>query len=385
MGANDQLRRARVAVAAVFFVNGSVFASLMTRLPALKDDLGLSEGELGLALLCATLGLSAAQLAAGAAVVRWGGMRVMRVIGPAYAASVVLPVLAPGGGTFALGLLALGATNGALDLTMNAEGAEVERRYGRPLMSSLHAAFSFGALAGAAGGALMASLDVAPDTHLVGVAAIAFAVAVTATRHLLPARVEAGASLFARPSRSLAALGVLAFCVLLVEGAVADWSAIYMHESLGTSEAAAAAGLAGFSLTMGIGRAVGDRLTAAVGATALATGGTLLAAVGLGTALAVHEPAAAVAGFVSIGAGLATTFPLVVSAAANRPEAASGAALATVTTAGYSGFMVGPPVIGFVAEATSLRVALLMPTVLCLIAAALSPAIARERTGQSAS
>jgi MFS family permease len=372
-------------VTAVFFVNGAVFASLFARLPAIKEDLGVSEGELGLALLFSMVGLAVAQLLAGAASVRWGVKRCMRVIGPAYGLTAALPALAPSIEVFALTLLALGSANGALDLTMNVEGAAVERRYGRPIMSSLHAAFSFGALAGASTGALAAGLDIGPEPHLAVVAATAFAVAVVATRSLLPERPERGASMLARPTRELAALGVLAFCVLLAEGSVADWSAIYLRESVGSSEAVAAAGLAAFSLTMATGRLLGDRLTAALGRSRLAGGGALLAATGLALAVSVEQPAVGILGFAAMGAGLATAFPLVVSAAANRPEAASGAAIAAVTTTGYSGFMVGPPVIGFVAEAASLRAALALPIVLCLIAAVLAPTLGKSRTGQAAS
>jgi MFS family permease len=136
---------------------------------------------------------------------------------------------------------------------------------------------------------------------------------------------------------------------------------------------------------MAAGRLVGDRLTAALGRPRLAGGGALLAAAGLAIAVGSEQPAAGVAGFAAMGAGLATAFPLVVSAAANRPETASGAAIAAVTTTGYSGFMVGPPAIGFVAEATSLRVALALPIALCLIAAAMAPALTGRGTGQPAS
>jgi predicted MFS family arabinose efflux permease len=227
-------------------------------------------------------------------------------------------------------------------------------------------------------GALVAVAGVPPDSHLIAVAAAALVVALVATRHLLPARARDGGPMLARPTKGLAALGALAFCVLLAEGSVADWSAVYLRESVGTSEAVAAAGLAGFSLTMAIGRLAGDRLTRALGPSLLAGGGALLAALGLGAGLSLQEPAAAIVGFVAMGAGLAAAFPLVVTAAANSPEGSSGAALAAVTTAGYSGFMIGPPIIGLVAELTSLRVALLLPAALCLAAALLSPAVGRS-------
>jgi len=380
MAANAPPRRARVSVTAVFFVNGAVFSSLFARLPAVKADLGLSDGELGLALLFATVGLLVSQLIAGALAVRWGSGAVVRVAAPLYCAVAALPALAPSGAMFALALFALGAANGALDVAMNVQGAAVEQRYGRSLMSAFHAAFSFGALAGAGSGALVAAADVAPERHLAVVAVIALLAALAATRGLLPSEqpAEQGTPRLARPSKPLAVLGALAFCVLLAEGSVADWSAVYLRESVGASQAVAAVGLAAFSLTMGIGRLFGDRLAALLGAVVLARAGALLAALGLGSAIAVHQPAGAIAGFAAMGAGLAAAFPLVVSAAANRPDVPPGAAIAAVSTAGYAGFMAGPPLIGFLAEAGSLRTALLLPAALSLLAAVLATALSRS-------
>jgi MFS family permease len=379
MDANP-LRRSRLVVTAVFFANGLVFSSLFARLPAIKADLGLSDGELGVTLLFSTAGLVAAQVYTGAAVVRWGARDVLRVAGPAYALAATLPALAPSVVLLAVALLALGSANGALDLTMNVEGAAVERRYRRPIMSSLHAAFSFGALVGAGSGALVAAAGVPPEPHLAGVAVVALLIVTAAARQLSPDRSEeSGAPMLARPSRELGALGLLAFCVLLAEGSVADWSGVYLRESMGSSEALAAAGLAAFSLTMAVGRLVGDRVTAAVGRATLAGAGSLVAGTGLALAVAVKDPAVSIAGFAAMGTGLATTFPLVVSAAANRVEDSPGASLAAVTTAGYTGFVIGPPAIGFLSEAFSLRTALLLPVVACLVAAALSPAVSRSQ------
>lgn len=380
MAANALPHRARIAATAVFFVNGAVFSSLFARLPAIKADLGLSDGELGAALLFSTVGLLGAQVVAGGLAVRYGSRAVMRVVAPSYCAAVALPALVPTGETFALALLVLGAANGALDLAMNVQGAAVEARYRRPLMSSLHAAFSFGALTGAGAGALLAAADVAPATHLTGVAVLAGAAVVVATGGLLapePSDGRRAAPLLARPSRRLATLGALAFCVLLAEGAVADWSAIYLRESVGSSQAVAAVGLAAFSLTMGVGRLAGDRIALAIGPPALAGAGSLLAATAMGAALAAQRPAATIAGLAAMGLGLAAVFPLVVSAAADRPDVAPGAAIAAVSTTGYTGFMVGPPLIGLLAELGTLRAALLLPALLCLLAAALSPAVRR--------
>lgn len=384
--ATDPARRDRVAVTVVFAVNGALFSSLFARLPAIKADLGLSDGELGLLLLLAAVGLLAAQLVAGGAITRAGAPRVMQASAPLYCAAVVLAALAPAPLWLAAALFVLGAANGMLDVAMNAEGAAVERRLGRPAMSSFHAAFSFGALGGAGIGALAAAAGVAPLPHLTLVAIVGGCIALAAIARLAleaPQAPETG-PLIAMPTRALAALGGLAFCVLLAEGSVADWSAIYLREGLGATQAAAAAGLAIFSLTMGIGRLAGDRLVAAFGPRGVATTGLLLATAGLGVVAAAEAPIVAVVGFALVGVGLSTVFPLVVSAAARRPELSPGPAIAAVASAGYAGFLVGPPTIGLLAELLELRAALLLPAALCagalLLAGTLAgrPASGRE-------
>lgn len=383
---NESARRERVAVTVVFFVNGALFSSLFARLPAIKADLGLGDGALGAILLLGAVGLLTAQLAAGGAIERAGAPRVMRASAPAYCAAVVLAALAPAPLWLAVALFALGAANGMLDVAMNAEGAAVERRLGRPIMSSLHAAFSFGALAGAGLGALAAAGGLDPLPHLALVAAAGAAVALAAIARLSLAAPSGAADgpLVAMPTRALAALGALAFCVLLAEGSIADWSAIYLRETLAASQAAAATGLAVFSLTMGIGRLVGDRLVTALGPRPVAASGLMLATGGLAVVAAAGGPKLAIAGFALVGIGLSTVFPLVISAAARRPDLAPGPAIAAVASAGYAGFLVGPPAIGLFAELFELRAALLLPALLCGGALALVGGLA-ARPGRPAS
>jgi MFS family permease len=390
--ASRPVTRARVAVTVVFAVNGAVFSSLFSRLPAIKADLALSDGQLGLILLLAAIGLLAAQLIAGGTIGRAGARAVMAVAAPVYCAAIALAALAPSGPWLAAVLLVLGAANGMLDVAMNVAAAAVERRLGRPAMSSFHAAFSFGALGGAGLGALAAAAELRPLPHLALAAALTTCVAGAAILTLpaavdreLPATGDAAGGegsptgrggLLALPPRALAALGALAFCVLLAEGSVADWSAIYLREGLGASQALAAAGLAAFSLTMGLGRLAGDRLVARAGPRAIATSGLAIAAAGLGAVAAVDAPTLAIAGFALVGVGLSTVFPLVVSAAARRAELPPGPAIAAVASAGYAGFLVGPPAIGLLAELLGLRTALLLPALLCAAALALVAGLA---------
>jgi MFS family permease len=365
------LRRAalgpRASITGVFFLNGLCFSAWYARVPAIQQQLDLTPGELGLALFGAPAGLLAAQPVAGALAVRHGS-RPLVAAAPLYVSAVVLPALAVDMVTLLLALIAVGAANGVLDIAMNTQGVAVERRLGTRLFSSLHAAFSFGALAGAGSAAAAAAAGLDPLPHLAVAAAVSAVLAALLARGLVSDEGRPEGPRFARPSRRLAALGVIAFCALIAEGAVFDWSGVYLTDEAGAAAGVAPLGLAAFALTMGLGRLAGDALGARVGAAAAVRGGALLAALGLGLALAIPEPLVAIAGFAAMGAGLSVVFPLALRAAGFHGEA-TGPDLAAVSTVGYVGFLAGPPVIGLLADASSLRAALAVISALCLVAA----------------
>lgn len=383
-------RSARAAIAAVFFVNGLVFTSVYARLPAIQADLELRPGAMGLALLGAPIGLLLAQPLIGA-VIAARGSRAVIALAPLLLFTAVLPALAVDVTSLLLAVIMVGAGNGTLDIAMNAHGLAVEQAAGRRLFTSLHAAFSFGALAGAATAAGAASVGLPVAAHLVLAAAAGALIARAAMRYLprqlsaTPARTTARR--FARPSRSLVLLGTIAFCALLAEGAIFDWSSIYLAHELNSSDGVAALGLAAFSLTMGAGRLGADLLAGCVGGPRTVRAGALLAGTGLAAALATTSPGLAAAGFAAMGLGLSAVFPLTLQA--TGAQAAPGPALAAVSTLGYAGFLTGPPAIGLLAEATSLRAALLPVSALCLLAALLtshltSPQIPRRSPDISA-
>jgi MFS family permease len=359
-GSAEYLRTARAAVLAVFFTNGVVIGTWVVRIPAIKERLGLGEGLLGVALLGAAVGALVAMPVVGALVSRFGSRRVVGISALTLSVVLLTPGLASSLLVLMLAVVMLGAANGGLDVAMNAQAVAVERGYGRPIMSSFHAAWSFGGLGGAALGGLLASMGVGPLPHFAAVAvlaAIAFAVAYGA---LLPSRADAseeGTPAFARPTRALLGLGIISFCVLLGEGAMGDWSAVYLDDTLRTGPGFAAAGYAAFSLSMAFGRLFGDRFTELLGPVTLVRVCGTIAAVGLGLALAAAQPLVALVGFVCAGAGFSIVFPTALSAA-GRTAGPTGPALAAVTTAAYTGFLVGPPFIGFLAELTGLGYAL---------------------------
>jgi MFS family permease len=368
-------RAARGAVTAVFFLNGFLFGSLVARMPAIRDHAGVTNGELGLALASVAVGAVVAMPVAGALAARHGSRAPTRSALALSSAAVLLPVLAASLPTLAAAFLVMGLAMGSLDVTMNAHGVAVERRYGRPILSGFHAAFSFGGLAGAATAATAAAVQLDLRAHVALVAVASLAIGLTWSRSFLHAAEDASGTehpVLARPPRRLWALGVVAFSCLLVEGAAADWSAVYVRDELSTGAATAASAYVAFSLTMAIGRLLGDRLVERFGPVALLRGGGLLAAGGFGLGLAADAVPGALLGFAALGAGLATVIPVVFHAAGSTPGMSPGMALAAVSSTGYLGFVAGPPIIGSVAEAIGLPAALVLLVALGVMVAALA-------------
>jgi hypothetical protein len=368
---------ARRAIATIFLVDGAVVGTWAARVPALQDRAGVSTATLGLALAGLAAGALVAMPISGWRAARDGSRRTTLVCVAAIVIALPIPSLATSAAGLILGAVALGAANGAIDVAMNAHGVEVERRLGRPILSSLHAAFSLGGLIGAGAGALLAGADVDVRIHFAAMALVLAAAALAAAPRLLPGAADAAppGAVLALPPRSLWPLGAIAFCCLLAEGAAADWSAVYIDGPLGAGPGIAALGFTGFSVAMTASRLVGDRLTLHAGAVRVVRGGALLATAGLGIALLIGEPVAGVAGFACLGAGVAVIVPTVFRAAGTGHGAAAGTALAAVTTTGYTGFLVGPPIIGAIAGATSLPAALTLVLAATLLVAALAPRV----------
>jgi len=369
-------RAARAAVTTIFLLNGLILGSWAARIPAIKERLDLGEAELGLALGLVAVGALVAMPVSGWLSARGGSRRTTRLAFVACCLALPLPALAPSYALLLPAALLIGAGNGSLDVAMNAHGVAVERRHASPILSSFHAAFSCGALIGAGVGAFAANADVDVRWHFLGVAAVALVIGLVASRSFLPADAdhagEEAGPLLAWPPRALWAVGAIGFCALVVEGATADWSAVYVRESLDSSAGVAALAFAAFSATMTIGRLVGDKLTTAWGAEALIRRGGLLSAAGVAGALLIADPIAATLGFALVGFGIAAIVPVVFRAASEVDGVAPGVGIAAAATTGYFGFLVAPPIIGGVAELTSLPLALGLLVLLSLVMAALA-------------
>jgi MFS family permease len=365
----------RAAVSAAFLIHATVSGTWAPRLPAIKESLGLSDGELGTALVGLAIGLVVGTRLAGVPIDRFGSRPMMRAGFPLLAATLLLPGLAGSlVGLFA-SLLVLGAMSGALDVAMNAQGIEVERVLRRPILSGLHGLWSVGLGLGAGVAALAAAAGVDPLEHFAIVAGGLALASLVLLRGLLPAEHhvreehEREASVAVRWTLPLVLLGVIAFCSFVGEGSASDWSAVYMTQELGTSQALGALAFTAFAVTMATTRFVADSLRARVGNVALVRVGSLIAASGLGGALLIHEPVAAIAGFALLGLGLAAVVPIAFSAAGELDPRATGRLVGRVATLGYVGSVAGPIAIGWLAEATSLRTALSLVVVLALVIA----------------
>lgn len=366
----------------MFFTSGTLFANWVARIPAVQQHLELGDGQLGLALLGLAVGALISMPVAGWIAARVGSHRVTKYAALAYCATLPLLALAPNLVLLSLFLMIVGAASGALNVAMNAQAVSVERLYSRPIMSSFHAVFSFGGMFGAICGATIASRGLHPFIHFAGVAAMFGALALVTSPRLLPETITAEVTpLFARPTKDLLALGVIALCVMLGEGAMADWSAVYLNRTLGTSIGVAASGYAAFSLAMAAGRLAGDRMIQLLGPRTMLAAGGMLAAAGLGAALLLARPLPTFVGLACVGLGFSTIVPIVFSAAGRtRGAAPAGVALAAVTTTGYFGFLVGPPLIGLAAELMGLRVALWIVVILSVLTAGLSRSVGEEQT-----
>lgn len=380
-GSTTAPRAARLAVAVLFFLNGVALATWAARIPAVQSKLALSPGQLGIALLGTAAGALIAMNLSGYLATRFGSGSVTIAAALFLCAMLPLLALAPNLPLLIVTLALFGAGNGSMDVAMNTQGVAVERRYGRPILNSFHACYSIGALVGAFAGGVVASRGIGPLPHFVGIALFCAILTLGSVRFLLPARADAHGkgTTFARPTRALLALGLVAFCVVLGEGAIADWSAIYLNGTLRTGAGLAVAGYAAFSIVMAIGRGVGDQLTARLGAKTMVRLGGLMAAIGLTVALLFTWVPIVLLGFGLVGAGFSVVFPLTLSAAGRTTKQASGTAIAAVATCGYVGLLAGPPVIGFVADIVGLRVALGLVVVLSLCAAVFAYAVGNDK------
>jgi fucose permease len=350
----------RWATTGVFVVNGAAIGAWVAQIPWVQERFDLSKSAMGLVIVGMAIAVILALPIAGQAVVRHGSERVVWVGGIAMALAVNLPVLAPHPILVAVALFVLGAASATQDVAMNSHGVKVEKDLRKPIMSSLHAGWAFGGMAGAGFAALCSALGLDPRVT----------VAITSVLLLVLLRVSAsrighGSAAegedtpgFTLPPHGVLLLAILCLLLMVTEGAMADWGGLYLRQDLGAGAAIAALAYSFFTAGMTVGRVVGDWINHRIGAVALLRWGALLTGIPLGAMLLIGQPAVALAGLFLVGLGVANGVPLMFSAAGRQPDTPPGPGIAAVSSMGSLGFLAGPPVIGVLADALSLPWAL---------------------------
>ncbi|HEY4801152.1 MAG TPA: MFS transporter [Paraburkholderia sp.] len=353
--------RERYATTAVFLANGFGIGAWAVEVPRVKDKLLLRDSLLGVALFAFALGAIVAMPLAGRLAPRFGSGRATALLGVLFVAAFALPALAPNAPLLCASLLLLGALNGALDVSMNGHASAIEKVWSAPIMSSFHAAWSAGGLAGAAAGTVLqkAGFGVLSGLALpaIPIAALIVGAALFSLRDVGARPEAAPGGGFALPQAGVVKLAALAFLCMMTEGAIADWSAVYLRSALPAHADSAGIGYTAFAFAMAACRVVGDAFVRRLGAVRVVALGGLLSAAGLAAVLAAPALATAVVGFICVGIGLANVVPVIFSAAGRTTDPpVTGVSMAA--TAGYAGFLVGPPIIGFGAGLVGLQLAL---------------------------
>jgi len=370
-----RLRAAHAALAVAFIAFGAIDGAWTARLPAVKDQLRLDSGELGIAIFAvsatATLMLTPAGLLASRR-----GSRTPILLGLFIAAGgLTFAAFAASLGPLVLAACVLGAGIGITDVGANAHGVAVEQRLGRPVLSALHGAWSSGLLAGSALAAAVAAWGIGYRANYTAVAIAVVVLALLVWSRLLPGAedVATDSAHFALPRGPLALPAALTFASMFVESATMNWSAVFLAGPVGASAAVAAGGVVAFSIAMLVARLVGDPLTARWGVSGLARRGGTLVVAGMVLALATRSAVPALLGFALVGAGCAAIVPALFRVAASAPGVSSGAGIAAVATAGYTGGVVNGPTIGFLARGVGLTWAMSVIGVAGAVIALLGP------------
>ncbi|WP_082357841.1 MULTISPECIES: MFS transporter [Arthrobacter] len=389
----SELRRARVAVAALFFTNGALFANLVPRYPAIKEALGLSNAEFGLAVASFPVGALAAGLASGFLIRRFRSSRVAVAGTVLTALGIMLVGAAPSGIVFAAALCLAGAMDAITDVAQNSHGLRVQRLYGRSILNSFHAVWSIGAVAGGLMGAAAAGWRAPLLLHL-GVSGAVLAAVSLSCLHLLlagqePTMVDAvdlggpatsGGAVVRSPwwrhkYLVLTALVLIAAGSTLVEDAGSTWSSVYLAGELGAPLALAGLGFVALVAAQFVGRMLGDRLVDRFGQRQVARAGGLIVALGMGLALLWPTVPGTIAGFAAAGLGVATLVPAAMHAADTLPGLPAGTGLTVVSWLMRVAFLISPPVVGAISDVTSLRVGLLVVPLAGILVLVFSPVL----------
>ena len=370
-------QRARLAVGAFFFVNGTVVGGWVPHVPDKARELSLNPAQLGLVLLAGGFGATIAIPAAGWLISKFGSKLVSTVAGIVMTLALLGAIAAPAAWMMAFALLFLGMSGASMDVAMNAQGVLVEKRLGQRTISLFHGVWSIGGVAGSAGSATAMAHGGGPIVVAATLTASLIAV-ILVFRAGMIAHVDElshGREHMTRPHGRLLLLGMLAFCAMLSEGAIADWSGLFLRVVRGLGEGIVGYGYSAFAGAMVIGRLTGDRFVARVSELRALRYGGLLAACGMALVLTTHGLVASLPGFALMGFGLSNVSPILYRSAGQVPGVAPGAGIATAVGIGYAGLLIGPPLLGVLGHATGLPSIFYVVAGLCLMLSLASPVL----------
>lgn len=359
---------ARLAVSAFFFLNGLCFASWASRIPAIQEKLQLSEAALGTLLLCIPIGALISLPLSAWIILRLGSRPAMILSALLYALCLCMIGLAANPIVLGFAAFCFGVIGNLGNISVNTQAVGVEQLFGRTIMASFHAVWSLAGLTGALIGILMINLNMPPQMHFFYIGALAFFIVLASFRYTLHQPGEkTNQPFFVKPDKALISLGIIAFCCMTCEGTMYDWSAVYFAKVVNAKPGLVTIGYTAFTFATTTGRLIGDRLTLHYGIKRMLGGSGILTAAGLLLAVFLPVTLWAALGFFLVGLGVSTVIPLVYSEAGRSTTMSPGMAITAVTTVGFFGFLFGPPVIGFIAEATGLRVSFALIAVMALM------------------
>ncbi len=347
----------RISTSVFFFIAGLTFATWASRIPDIQTRLHLSEAGLGGVLFALPAGLMTSLPLSGWMVSRFGSRKLMLAGAIFYPATLIMLGAAGTVWLLVMGLFFFGLFANVINIAMNTQAVGVETLYGRSIMASFHGLWSIAGFTGAAVGALAVSAGFSPMVHFVFVCALALALVIIAYSFTLPhdQASKESSKVFIKPDRQIWILGIIAFCCLLCEGAMADWSGVYFKKVVNAPVSMITIGYLAFTSTMALGRFTGDWLVTKTGIDKMLKISGAFITAGLLLAVALPTLVAATAGFLLVGFGVSSVIPIVYGVAGKSTTMSPGTALATVSTIGFLGFLVGPPLIGFRAQAINLR------------------------------
>jgi len=350
-------KRYRQAVGAFFIILGVIFSTWASRIPNIQGQLGLSDGAWGSVLFALPLGLLLGLPFSAWAVARLGSQITLVAATLFHMATLPFIGLADNSWQLMIVLFFFGLSGNLIHVAVNTQAVAVEAMYKRSIMASFHGLWSLAGFAGAAIGALFISLKIAPWIHFCVIGVLVLGLLIVAYRYTLADRStsQEKQKVFVMPDRQLLGLGFIAFCGMICEGTMFDWSGIYFKKVVEVPDSYTAIGYVAFMCCMAAARFVGDKLASKLGTFTMIQLNGLLVACGLWLAVALPNIVAATLGFMLVGLGVSTIVPLLYGETGKTSTMAPGTAITAVSSVGFLGFLFGPPAIGYISEATNLR------------------------------